>query len=105
MGQRWCLQELKTRHSLSWPLLRARLTMPLTSLNDVTFDLHNTQMNFGRFLIIAWIQFAVCAVVVAQSTTDLPKLRKHGEATQLIVSGKPFLVLGGELGNSSASDM
>lgn len=34
-----------------------------------------------------------------------PHLQKQGSATQLIVEGKPFLVLGGELGNSSASDM
>ncbi len=34
-----------------------------------------------------------------------PHLRKQGNATQLIVDGKPFLILGGELGNSSASDL
>ncbi|MBI1227746.1 MAG: mannonate dehydratase [Bacteroidetes bacterium] len=34
-----------------------------------------------------------------------PYLRNQGTATQLIVEGKPFLVLGGELGNSSATDM
>ncbi|HWA74076.1 MAG TPA: DUF5597 domain-containing protein [Polyangiaceae bacterium] len=33
----------------------------------------------------------------------LPRLSKQGSATRLIVKGKPFLVLGGELGNSSAS--
>lgn len=32
-----------------------------------------------------------------------PHLTKQGTATQLIVNDKPFLVLGGELGNSSAS--
>ena len=31
------------------------------------------------------------------------KLVQHGSATQLSVDGQPFLVLGGELGNSSAS--
>lgn len=35
----------------------------------------------------------------------MPALRKHGTATQLIVDGKPYLILGGELGNSSASNM
>jgi beta-galactosidase GanA len=36
---------------------------------------------------------------------SLPHLRRGGRAAaQLIVDGKPFLVLGGELGNSSASD-
>lgn len=32
---------------------------------------------------------------------EIPYLRKTGEATQLIVDGKPFLILGGELQNSS----
>lgn len=34
----------------------------------------------------------------------LPRLQKNGRVTQLFVDGKPFLILGGELGNSSASD-
>lgn len=38
------------------------------------------------------------------SDTKYPKLQKNGRVTQLIVRGEPFLVLGGELGNSSASD-
>lgn len=32
-----------------------------------------------------------------------PRLQKQGTATRLLVHGEPFLVLGGELGNSSAS--
>ena len=35
----------------------------------------------------------------------IPHLEKHGTATQLVVDGKPFLVLGGELHNSSASSV
>jgi len=35
----------------------------------------------------------------------LPRLRKQGTATQLIVDDKPFLVLAGELGNSSSSGL
>jgi len=34
-----------------------------------------------------------------------PYLRKQGTATQLIIDGKPFLVLAGELGNSSSSNV
>jgi hypothetical protein len=34
-----------------------------------------------------------------------PRLEKRGHSTQLIVEGKPFLVLGGELHNSSSSDL
>lgn len=36
---------------------------------------------------------------------SIPHLQKQGTATQLIVHGKPFLMLGGELGNSSASNL
>lgn len=35
----------------------------------------------------------------------LPNLQKQGTATQLVVDGKPFLMLPGELSNSSASDL
>ncbi|MBC7915728.1 MAG: beta-galactosidase, partial [Pyrinomonadaceae bacterium] len=36
---------------------------------------------------------------------EIPRLEKRGQATQLIVDGKPFLVLGGELHNSSSSEL
>lgn len=39
----------------------------------------------------------------AQQITPLPHLQKQGTATQLIVHNKTFLILGGELGNSSAT--
>jgi len=37
------------------------------------------------------------------SAEDIPRLERRGEATQLVVDGAPFLILGGELGNSEAS--
>jgi len=44
-----------------------------------------------------------------QATTpaawDIPHLRKQGTATQLIVDGKPFLALAGELGNNTATSL
>jgi hypothetical protein len=40
-----------------------------------------------------------------QSEQDTPHLRKQGSATQLIVDGKPFLALAGELGNNSATSL
>jgi len=40
-----------------------------------------------------------------QPTPPMPSLRKQGTATQLIVDGKPFLMLAGELHNSSASSL
>lgn len=36
---------------------------------------------------------------------NIPHLEIQGSAVQLIVKGKPFLMLGGETGNSSASDI
>ncbi len=39
----------------------------------------------------------------AESTP--PRLEKHGDATQLIVHGKPYIMLAGELHNSSASTL
>lgn len=39
------------------------------------------------------------------SKKGIAHLRRQGNATQLIVDGKPFLILGGELGNSSASNL
>ncbi len=41
----------------------------------------------------------------AYAKDDLPSLRPQGTATQLLVEGQPFLMLGGELGNSSASSL
>jgi hypothetical protein len=39
----------------------------------------------------------------AASASDIPHLRPQGTATQLIVDGKPFLALAGELLNNSAT--
>ena len=39
------------------------------------------------------------------SRENVPHLEKRGTATQLIVDGKPFLMLAGETGNSSASNL
>ena len=41
----------------------------------------------------------------AKAATEIPHLRKQGTATQLIVDGKPFLALSGELANSTATSL
>jgi len=47
---------------------------------------------------------AVCIVVLASEiATAVPHLEPQGSAQRLIVNGRPMLILGGELGNSSAS--
>jgi beta-galactosidase GanA len=52
---------------------------------------------------ITWILTILCAM--PSEGSEIPQLRKQGDATQLIVDGRPFLILGGELGNSSASSL
>ena len=39
------------------------------------------------------------------TSSEIPHLQKHGTATQLIVDGKPFLALAGELNNDSATSL
>jgi beta-galactosidase GanA len=51
---------------------------------------------------LAGVAFGYGACAQAPNT-GLPHLEKRGQATQLIVDGKPFLVLGGETHNSSSS--
>ena len=54
-----------------------------------------------RALVIALLAILFATPVAAQA--DPPHLEQRGHATQLIVDGEPFLILGGELGNSEAS--
>jgi hypothetical protein len=39
------------------------------------------------------------------TTSSIPRLEKRGNATQLIVDGRPFLILAGELTNSASSSL
>ncbi|HEV7891998.1 MAG TPA: DUF5597 domain-containing protein [Pyrinomonadaceae bacterium] len=61
----------------------------------------------GRLpLAAACAVFLACApLVCAARQTEAPHLRRQGTATQLVVDGRPFLVRGGELGNSSSSSL
>lgn len=61
---------------------------------------------------ICWSALSISLFFVASQITQLaaqqngvPHLEKRGAATQLIVDGKPFLILGGELHNSSSSSL
>src|SRR6476469_1953592 len=46
---------------------------------------------------------ALLALAAMPTSAQPPTLERHGDSTQLIVDGQPFLILGGELANSSAS--
>jgi beta-galactosidase GanA len=43
--------------------------------------------------------------VTGQTADSIPHLETHGAVTQLVVDGKPFLMLAGELHNSSSSSL
>ncbi|ANF49068.1 glycosyl hydrolase family 35 [Chryseobacterium glaciei] len=55
-------------------------------------------MNINKAFILSGIFLSFFA-----QAQEIPRLQKKGTATQLAVDKKPFLILGGELGNSSAS--
>src|SRR5450432_1134274 len=56
----------------------------------------------SRLLIIGIILFCILKVY-AQISSHMPRLVKNENYVQLLVDNKPYLILGGELGNSSAS--
>lgn len=58
--------------------------------------------------LLTKILFSLIALAVNVYSFSQPKqiyLQRQGLSTQLIVNNKPFLILGGELGNSSASSL
>jgi len=57
---------------------------------------------FIKILTITILSVLVAGNVIGQEN---PHLQKAGNATQLIVDGKPYIVLGGELHNSSTSSL
>jgi beta-galactosidase GanA len=59
-------------------------------------------MSFKYQLPVFIISLFCLSTALAQN--NIPHLVAQGTATQLIVDDKPFLIFGGELGNSSASD-
>lgn len=48
---------------------------------------------------------ALAGLLAAGAAAGQPRLDQAGDVTRLIVEGKPFIVRGGELGNSSASSI
>jgi hypothetical protein len=59
-------------------------------------------MNLTNKLIVCLI---LLASQIGFSQDEIPHLQKKGNTTQLIVDQKPYLILGGELGNSSFTSL
>jgi beta-galactosidase GanA len=65
-------------------------------------------MRPSRGLLLTALALGACATPASRRPQDgegMPHLSSQGGATRLVVDGKPFLILGGELGNSTASDL
>ena len=56
-------------------------------------------------LTLACFASAIAVRTYGQTALTAPHLRQQGTATQLMVDGKPFLALSGELGNNTATSM
>ena len=63
----------------------------------------NIKIKTFSFIFATLITLGSSSLFAQQNS--LPHLRKQATATQLVVDGKPFLVLAGELGNSSSSSV
>ncbi|HYW70473.1 MAG TPA: DUF5597 domain-containing protein [Pyrinomonadaceae bacterium] len=57
----------------------------------------------AALVVTVCLVMTICGRAAAQD--NLPHLSRQGTATQLVVDGKPFLILGGELGNSTSSSL
>lgn len=62
-------------------------------------------MQFHKLVIrcFAFILATLCLNPAVAAGENIPRLERQGDVTRLSVDGRPFLMLGGELGNSSAS--
>lgn len=59
----------------------------------------------GLSWIVALTGLCLAPLIAFGADAGLPQLRRQGTATQLIVDGKPLVMLGGELHNSSSSSL
>ena len=79
----------------------------LNCLELMNMELADRHKIFGmkRLFIFLLYIFPFLSCFSKLYSQPIPWLQKKGSTQQLMVDGKPFLVLGGELGNSTASSM
>jgi hypothetical protein len=67
------------------------------------------QCKFCTLALLPFVVITFCRPIRAadpnMNSDSIPHLQQSGPITQLYVQNKPFLALGGELGNSTASDL
>src|SRR3974377_181094 len=62
-------------------------------------------MRAVRYYVLGCLIVLLGASGFAQGVAGMPRLQRQGDATQLILDGKPFLAVAGELGNKTASSL
>jgi beta-galactosidase GanA len=62
-------------------------------------------VNLVGIAVIVMCWRVACCQDLKMQTASIPHLRQTGHVTQLYVDNKPYLALGGELGNSTVSDL
>lgn len=82
-----------------WVSIISYHTLSLNHLDFISANLE-LHMKFNSIIILLFLLLLNNSITAQNS-----KLKKQGNATQLLVNDKPFIVLGGELGNSSASSI
>ena len=94
-------------------LIRGRFLLRLVdSKKSINNALPQNMKELPKYLML----IAVLAILISaypaygeksnlQKTYQIPHLAKHGNTSQLVVHGKPFIIRGGELGNSTFTSM
>jgi len=93
-------------NSHSLPVLRVAGKCPHSSNQPGRVATFPTMKPRSSLIYLASLAIAVAGVAApTKPVASPPLLQQQGTARQLIVDGKPFLVLGAELHNSSASSL
>src|SRR5579883_3381874 len=92
------------RENVKRPQINEGATLLLTCLGAI--DIQSGRFSLRAMRIASlFIMIAALACAKARAQSPIPHLDRQGAWTRLIVDGKPFIVIGGELHNSSASSL
>ena len=81
-----------------------RLENPVENSKATTMRLRSLfSCTLAYCFVLVTTQCVTRSGSAGSTSSEIPHLRKQGTATQLIVDGKPFLVLAGELSNNGAT--
>src|SRR3954470_820972 len=79
------------------------IVMPVKKVINRKLACCKAMLLHKQTLVVILLCVAITCSLTSIAQTSIPHLQTNGNTRQLIVNDKPFLILGGELGNSSAS--